>query len=328
MMGCMYKLALAILLLPSLLLGVQKTKVTHHGVHVPYEPWLTGTFLSPTPINMEIGHPAIEPSVTFFYTYGNYDSNWKLQSNQSIVAINPLLDYQFAITERTGFEICTSFITSFSNGNTATRLSDTLLFFGYQALDDVKDSWIPDLRLFLEIVCPSGKHDKIDPTAPGIDFSGQGAYFFGPNISYQKLFYLPDSFFMLHLAIGYFFPTKPPVTNLSVYGGEMGTNGFIRPGQNLIAFISGEYSFSQRWAFVFDTEFNYQRKSSKFSGNPGPNLSKSDIGLPESVQISFAPALSYNFSDNTGLLAGSWFTLAGKNSTAFASGFFSFSHIF
>lgn len=324
----MNKLALAGLLLPSLLMGAQKTKVTHPNVDIPYEPWLSGTFLAPTPVNMEIGHPAIEPSITCFYTYGKYDSNWKLKTDESIVSINPLIDFQFAITERTGFEIFTSFLTSYSNGNTATRLSDTVILLGYQALDDVKDSWIPDLRLDLQISFPSGKHDKIDPTAPGIDFSGQGAYFFGPNISYQKLFYLPNSFFMLHLAAGYFFPTKPPITNLSVYGGEIGTNGFIRPGQNLIAFISGEYSFSQRWAFVFDTEFNYQRKSSKFSGNPGPNLSKSDIGLPESVQISFAPTMSYNFSPNTGLLVGSWFTLAGKNATAFASGFFALVHVF
>jgi hypothetical protein len=42
------------------------------------------------------------------------------------------------------------------------------------------------------------------------------------------------------------------------------------------------------------------------------------------VQISFAPEVEYNFSQSSGLLAGVWFTVAGKNSSAFASAFLTY----
>jgi len=330
MMTVMRNIIFTILLLPSLLLARQKIKVTHPGADIPYEPWFTAPLLAPTSVNMKPGHPAILPTVSVLSTYGLYDSNWKLKNADTIWAITPSLDFQFATTENTGVEIFTSFTSNFLEGKSTTRMLDTFLFLGYQALHDQKDSWVPDLRIFFETIFPTGKHDRLDPTRETLDFYGQGAYFFGPNIAYQKLFYLPNNFFLLHLSIGYFFPTRAKIHNLSVYGGGSGTKGTIRPGQSLIAFFSGEYSINQRWVFAYDTVFLHQTKTSRFSGEPGftETGELAEVGLPSSTQISFAPTIEYNFSARAGLLFGAWFTIVGRNSSAFAGGFLAYAYVF
>ena len=94
-----------LIFLPGLLFGSQKKNVVHPGMEVPYYPWFTGPLLAPTSINMEPGHPAIEPSVTIFWNYGDYTDDWKLEKGNSSVTINPYVDFQFAITERTGIEL-------------------------------------------------------------------------------------------------------------------------------------------------------------------------------------------------------------------------------
>ncbi|NGX40136.1 MAG: hypothetical protein KR126chlam1_01477 [Chlamydiae bacterium] len=318
------------LLLPSLLFSIQKNIMIHPGVEVPYIPWMTGSLLAPTPINMKPGHPAIEPSISIFNTYGEYDSSWKLKSKKSIWAINPLVDFQFAFTENTGLETIASFITSFKDGKSSTYLQDTIVHLGYQIADDQKDSWVPDLRLLFQTIFPTGKYRKLSPSKKGIDSTGQGAYFFGPNLSLQKLFYLPCNFFVLHCSFGYFFPTKAKLKGFNTYGGGYKTKGKLRPGQSMAAFFSGEYSFNQRWVFAYDTAFFHQRKSSHFRGNPGLTKERTPakVGLPSSTQISFAPQIEYNFSSNSGLIMGTWFTLAGRNSKAFASAFLAYLYVF
>lgn len=107
-----------------------------------YIPWFTGPLLAPTPINMKPGHPAIEPSVIVFGTYGKYNSNWKLKKQKTIWAVNPLIDFQFGITNDIGIETLVSFISNFKDGQSFSYFQDTTLLFGYQVSNDVK----PDFR--------------------------------------------------------------------------------------------------------------------------------------------------------------------------------------
>jgi hypothetical protein len=38
------------------------------------------------------------------------------------------------------------------------------------------------------------------------------------------------------------------------------------------------------------------------------------VTQPSCIQVGLAPAIEYNFSDEVGLIAGSWFTILGRNS--------------
>lgn len=292
-------------------------------------PWFTGPFLAPTPINMKPGHPAIEPTVTIFKTYGTYNSKWKLEGKTNIWSINPLVDFQFGITDSYGIEILASCITNIRNGKNSTHLQDSIVFLGHQISNDRKGSWVPDCRLLIQTIFPTGKYQKLSPRMQGIDSTGFGSFQIGPVLAFRKLFYLPNNFFSLRGSIGYLFPHRVFVKGLNAYGGGFGTKGKVYPGQSLIAFFSGEYSLNQHWVLAFDSEFFFQKKS-KFSGGRGTILTGgiANVGLPSSTQISFAPEIEYNFSQRSGLLAGIWFTVAGKNSAAFTSAFVAYVHIF
>jgi hypothetical protein len=44
------------------------------------------------------------------------------------------------------------------------------------------------------------------------------------------------------------------------------------------------------------------------------------MGGPSIESLSLAPAIEYSWSANFGMIAGVWFTAAGRNSTVFANG--------
>lgn len=312
-----------LILVPGLLLARQKKVTTHPNIELPYTPWFTGPLLAPTSINMVPGKPAIEPSVALLFTYGSYQSDWGVKGEDLTIAINPFVDFQFGITDNTGIELLAAGITNFKNGQSSTHFQDTILLFGYQVSNDVKDSWIPDFRFLLQTGYPSGKYKRLDPAKEGIDSTGQGAYTIGPNLAFQKLFYLPQNFFVLHWSLGYLFPTRAKVRELNAYGGGPGTRGTIRPGQTLVAFLSGEYSLNQQWVLAFDTQFLYQRKSSKFRGT-----TVAPVGLPSSLQFSFAPEIEYNINNHSGIILGAWASLFGYNASAFAGGFLAYLYVF
>lgn len=199
--------------------------------------------------------------MTLFNTYGRYNSNWKLKKQDSTWGINPLIDFQFGITNNLGIETLVSFISNFKNGKSASHFQDTTVLFGYQVSNDIKGSWVPDFRLILQETFPTGNYQKLDRSKEGIDSTGFGSFQTGPVLVFRKLFYLPHSFFSLRWSIGYLFPSTVKVKGFNTYGGGYGTEGKVKPGQTLTAFLSGEYSINQRWVLAFDTEFLAQRKS-------------------------------------------------------------------
>ncbi len=325
------KLAPTLLLTPLIAFAVETLPAASvpSETQLPYIPWFTGPLLAPTPVNMQPGHPAIEPSLTVFNTYGSYNTHWKCKKQDRTWTINPLIDFQFGITNNLGIETLVSSISNFKNGQSSTHLQDTTVFFGYQVSNDIKDSWVPDFRIDLQEIFPTGKYQKLNPAKQRIDSTGFGSFQTGLVLIFCKLFYLPDNFFSLRGSLGYLFPSIANVKGFNAYGGGYGTKGKARLGQTLTAFLSGEYSINQRWVLAFDSEFLFQRKS-HFTGKRGLTAT-GDIAsttLPSSVQISFAPEVEYNFNALSGLLAGVWFTVTGKNSPAFASAFLAYVYVF
>ncbi len=305
-----------------------KQKTYDHLAKYPdikYIPWFSGPLLSPTPVNMLPGHPAIEPSMTIGSTYGKYNDHWKFKGQVNEWFINPLLDFQLGFTKRIGLEIIASCISNFKRGVSSTRMQDSILLLGFQIADDVKGSWIPDIRIDLQETLPTGSYQKFNPKKLGTDSTGQGSFQTGPVLIVQKLFFPGDHFLSCKISVGYLFPSTVKVKGLNAYGGNSKTNGKVSPGQTLITFLSAEYSISQRWGCGFDALFISQSKAT-FSGNPGTerNRNQGSVGLPPSLQFSLAPFFEYNFSSKMGILGGTWFTVAGRNTSAFLSGYLAF----
>lgn len=309
-----------ITIVPSILTAcIVEQKPPSSSDILQFDAWYTGTFLASTSVNIN----AIQPSITVFGIYGKYASNWEFKSEETAWSINPQLDFQFVVTKRTGVEVFAGFVSNYKGSKHSSNFIDTILLLGYQVSNDDKDSWIPNCRLSLETIFPSGKHDQLDPSKGGIDSSGEGAYFFGPLLACSKMFQFPCHYINLYWSFGYFFPTKAHIKGLNVYGGARDTKGEIRPGQSLQTILSFEYGLTQNWVLGFDSELLFQTKSSHFQGR-----TTVPVGLPSSIQISIAPQIEYNFTSKSGIIIGSWCTIAGYNSKAFASVFVSYLYVF
>lgn len=278
---------------------------------------------------MQPEHPAIEPSITIGSNYGEYNSKWKLQGQSNEWFVNPFIDFQMGFTDRIGLEILSSFIFNTKKGVSSTYMQDSIVLLGFQIASDVKGSWIPDIRLDLQQTFPTGKYQKLDPKKLGTDSTGQGAFQTGPLLIIHKLFYPGNHFLSLKVSTGYLFPTNVRVQGLNAYGGGTGINGTVRLGRTSTTFFAAEYSIAQQWGCGFDFLVTYQGKSS-FSGakSLGKDCQTLKVGLPSSTQMSLAPYIEYSFKSTMGILWGSWFTLSGRNTTAFLSGFFAFLYVF
>jgi hypothetical protein len=325
----MAKILILLTLLPIVVFARQNNYEHLKKHDVPYIPWFTGPLLSPTPVNMKPGHPAIEPSITTLYNYGQYSSNWSVKSEPKTWSINPFVDFQFGFTDRIGMEIIASMISNFKEGQSATRLQDTTVLLGFQIASDRKDSWTPNIRIDLQEVFPTGSYQKLNPNKLGVDATGEGAFQTGLLLITQKMFYPGNNFLALKFSIGYLFPTSVYIEGFNSYGGGFGAKGKVRPGQTLTSFFTGEYSMTQNWGLGFDFMFTHKKKST-FSGNPGKTSlgTKASVGLPSSTQISLAPFVEYNFAPNMGIFGGPWFTIAGRNSSAFFAAYFAFLYTF
>jgi hypothetical protein len=145
----------------------------------------------------------------------------------------------------------------------------------------------------------------------------------------SKLFHIAGRcFFNTRFNASYAFAPPVHVRNFNAYGGGFGTDGTIYPGNIFTSLIGLELSLSQNWVLALDMEYQHTNKN-RFSGEvgtanlitpviqQGPLLAA--IGSPSSESFSMAPAIEYNWSESLGLIAGAWFTVAGRNASQFVS---------
>ena len=118
----------------------------------------------------------------------------------------------------------------------------------------------------------------------------------------------------------YTIPNSVHVKGYNLYGGGHHTRGTIYPGQSLVVLFGFEISLTQRWAIANDIQYLHVNKT-HFKGRKGKtNGVKNVVGFPSSEQFSLAPAIEYDFSAYVGVIAGVWFSVAGRNALDFASG--------
>lgn len=309
-----------LLLFPILAFGTQ---------HIPPKgevwdgPWFLGTgpLLAPSATTNPMGETSWQPYLFIINNFGEYDQHWNRQNTPNFWTISPLVNVTYGLSSFMDIEADFSFSYNLSEGSSAVRFNDSNLFLGFQVLRDTRGTAIPNLRITIQQVFPFGQYDKLNPKKHGTDATGRGAYQTGLNFNFEKLFLMaPEQFFRLRWSVGYLFAVPVHIRGESVYGGAPGTRGKAYPGQTLTAFLSGEYTITHRWVFACDSLYILTR-SDRFSGKRGTTSDgeKASVGNPVSQQISLAPAIEYNWSENFGMIGGVWFSLAGKNAPQFFS---------
>jgi len=320
-------LALIFLLFSRFCLAYEPSQKVSHDT---FKQWFTGPLFTPMAITPPKNHPALEVTVGVKNQYGVYDDNWSVKHSANLWSLFNYYDAQLGISSVLGMEIIASWTANFRKNARAVHLQDTTLRVGFQICNEVPGTWIPDFRIILQEVFPTGKYRNLSPSKKETDLTGLGSYQTGMYLAFQKLFNLNENHkYQMRFSAGYFVPSKVNVQGFNAYGGGYGTKGKIFPGHYISIFCSGEYNLNKHWALAFDSNFQYNFKG-RFSGKQGTlgNDMKAPVSSPKAVTFTLAPELEYTFTEKTGLLLGIWFSVLGKNFPAFNSVFVSILHVF
>lgn len=286
------------------------------------QPWFTGPLLAPSGHVIPQGHQNYQPYVYWFRFNGKYDPEWKHQSEPIFNAVLYQMTMQFGVLPNTEFDTAPQFFYNETQGQHMWRVSDLPLTIAFQLLYDQTDSWYPGIKLRFNANIPLGKYDHLKPARLETDLGGIGTWYPSAGIVLTRLHHFTGIHYLSwRLFLNYAFGTPTNVKGLSVYGGAptiagiKGTRGTVYPG-NIFLVIGGfEYSLSQNWVLALDVQYQHTNKH-RFSGYSPFNTKPV---APSREHFSLAPAIEYNWSNNVGIIAGPWFTVAGRNSLNFIS---------
>lgn len=287
------------------------------------DPWFTGPLLAPAGKTVALGHFNFEMYAFDTKLLGEYDARGrkiKVPPFQSL-QYNPLLTYGLA--DNVDAEISIPYTKNKSVGKSAQHIGDTTVIIGIQALRQQPKSWIPNLRIGIAEVIPTGRYDNLNPTDLGTGVTGAGCYQTILGFHFQDLAQFSETHYLrTRLTLSYVYADPNKTTGKTGFGGTLTTRGHIKPGNTMAADVAGEFSVTQNWVAVMEVYYLYHQKS-RFTGQDR-YFGEISINHPAFFTTSIAPAIEYNFSEHFGIIGGAWLSVRGKNSPVFSSAVIAF----
>lgn len=313
--------------IPPSLLYQEEEKETKNILIPEWElPWFTGPLLAPSGHVIPMGHYNIEPYLFANVATGIYDAHWKSHSaDNNFYNINTQVPVQIGILPRLDFSFDPQFSWNHFDHASHWAYNDMPFGFDVQIYYDAPGEWPPAVKLTFKAVAPLGRYQKLDPNDRGTDIGGGGTWNPGIGLTFSDLFHFSGVHFLsARLAFSYVIPTSVHVKGFNAYGGGHHTYGTVYPGPFFTADLGLEYTLARNWALALDVvyaHFNHTR----FSGHKGATEGvPNPIGGPSSESFSLAPAIEYNWSGYYGIIAGVWFSVAGRNTAEFVNGVVAF----
>jgi hypothetical protein len=289
-----------------------------------FNPWYTGPLLTPSASMMPPGYGNIQPYVFVSGTYAGYDANRHavgLTNNLYQLKSSNIL--QFGITNT--MDIVATFTVSgaWKNNYSGGGFGDIPITIGFPITPQTVH--VPQMKITIQQVFPTGSYQNLNHNGLNLSATGQGAYQTQFGYAISKLFLWSRKHpFNTRFYIGYTLATPVHVKGFNAYGGGFGTHGVVRPGNTLSTDLGLELSLTQAWVLACDIAYTASNRT-KFSGNPGTTAAgtPASVGGGSNDNLSIAPAIEYNWSGNLGILGGAWFSVYGRNSSAFVQGILS-----
>lgn len=284
-----------------------------------FNPWYAGPLLTGSATMMPPGVTNVQPYVFVTDNYGIYNRHRHEVNAPDLWQVNPQVIIQTGITSWMDTAVTVQTLTNSRHSKQSTFFGDTTISLGFKILE--QGLWVPGIKIGINETFPTGRYQRLKPNRLGTDATGAGTYQTGIALKLSKLVFWSYKHPMnLRMTMTYNIPTSVTVHGLNAYGGASNTQGRVRPGNNFNISIGTEYSFTQRWVLANDVVYVSSNKTT-FSGEKGTNSdgSPATVGFGSSDQLSLAPAIEYNPTPNLGYLAGVWFSVYGRNASAFWS---------
>lgn len=273
-------------------------------------PWMTGPLLAPSGKTIPAGHFNFEP-------YGFYTDYPKGFRN---IEVTPILTV--GLTDFLDLQTSLPYDYSWDRGQHGNDIGDYSLGLGMQLLRQQESSWLPDLRMVIQEVFPTGRFENLNPNKLGTDQTGSGAYQTFIGFNFQKvLSFANEHYLRTRLSLVAARSGDVTVEGANVFGGGLMTEGRVRGGNSYSADLAFEYSLTQHIVPVFEALY-VNSSATNFDGNPGftPGGTVAAVGGRGGNQASLAPALEYNFNSNLGIISGVWFSVTGPHAAKFVTG--------
>ncbi len=310
-----------------LLTATSQLLADEQGLHreefpTEFTPWFTGPLIASSGYTVKPHHYNLEPYFYCFVYNGGYNHDWKVVPVHNFYYNLLQIQYKMGLAKRLDFQIYPQFVYAEYLGSRNCNISDWPLGFGIQVIESEVEDLYPALKLTLRSTIPFGKYQKLRAAKQGTDDLGTGSWQPSFSLVFAKIYHTARKHYLdVRLAFNYQFGVHVHVKGLNNYGGASNTRGVVHLGDSFILDAAFQYNLTQRWALACDVCYTHTN-TNHFSGRTGTTAA----GLPavntapSSEQFSLAPAIEYNWSKRIGLIAGSWFTYAGRNSNRFASG--------
>ncbi len=285
----------------------------------PTGPWFTGTLLSTRGRTLDQGHVVVEPYFYFTRYGGLYNDNWRLQSATVSRSIIQQTYFIYGLTSRIDVEIAPQWLDNSAEGESISGFGDFPLQLGFQVLRGDSDSWLPDIRVWIQEIFPTGRYNDLSLSTTGLGGTGGGSFATTLGIGVQKAIWLGrDHVFRYRVNATYGFYSPVTVQGFNSYGGGFGTDGRVDPGSVTTLTVAGEYSLTRHLVLALDIGFQTINATS-FSGSTGVDVNgeQAIVGRGYGNLLTIAPALEYNFTEHVGLITGPWLSLRGRNTSEF-----------
>lgn len=282
-------------------------------------PWFTGTLLSTRGTSLGKGHAVVEPYLYYTRYGGLYNDNWRLQSATSSQSLTQQTYFIYGLTDSLDIEIAPQWIGNHGRGHSSGGFGDLPLQLGVQAWRGTAHSWVPDIRLWVQEIFPTGRYSELSPATADLERTGGGAYATTFGIALQKAIpFGGEHMLRYRLNATYGLYTSVDVQGFNAYGGGFGTGGRVTPGSVATLTIAGEYSLTRHLVLALDIGFQTVN-ATHFSGAPGLDIQGRPalVGRGSSNLVTIAPALEYSWNQHVGVLAGPWLSVRGRNTSEF-----------
>ncbi len=276
------------------------------------KPWFTGPLITPSARLVDPGHGIVEPYVYWFATDGFYQHNWSAEKVPTFYQVIPEFVAKIGLVDRVNFTISMrSFYNTVQDVSNAS-FGDINAGFDFALLTADKEGM--PVKLTIQEYFPTGQFEDLEIESLGTDAGGFGSWGTLIGLTTNKLFHFCGEHYLnLRLNTAYVYLTRLHVHGLNIYGGDPTTDGTVYPGKIFRIFAAGEFTLTEHIALALDVMSIFGSRN-RFVGH-----TIAPLNLGSDIQLSLAPAIEYNFDKDIGVIVGSWFTVAGRNSSRFSS---------
>jgi hypothetical protein len=250
---------------------------------------------------------------------GEYDKHWHKEGTDNFYDINLRVQTKVGVVKNLDVQVSPIFVYRQTEGARSINMGDLPLDVNIQLFKIQTINGYPALKLALRANAPTGKYQHLSVHKEKTDATGSGCWFPGAALIFASLWHLKGIHYLgWRMYTEYRIGVPVHIKGRSAYGGDGATRGIVYPGNYLIFDTSLEYSFTQNWAIACDFRYMHTNRL-RSSGSKAKMLR-----APSKEEFSLAPAIEYNFTKTLGMIAGVWFSIAGRNTPQFINGMLSF----